>query len=75
VVDYVVIHELVHLKVKNHSKTFWDSVAALIPDYKHRMAWLKANRHLMTPFDPHPASPEEHGGEIAPNPTDKRHGH
>ena len=50
VVDYVVIHELAHLKVKNHSKTFWDFVAALMPDYKRRVAWLKANRHLMTPF-------------------------
>ncbi len=48
VVDYVVIHELVHLKVKNHSKTFWDAVAVLMPDYKRRMAWLKSNRHLMT---------------------------
>jgi predicted metal-dependent hydrolase len=48
VVDYVVIHELVHLRVKNHSKTFWDAVAALMPDYKRRMAWLKSNRHLMS---------------------------
>jgi hypothetical protein len=47
VVDYVVIHELAHLKVKNHSKIFWDGVAALMPDYKRRMAWLKTNRHLM----------------------------
>lgn len=43
VIDYVVVHELVHLKVKNHSKVFWDSVAALMPDYKQRLAWLKAN--------------------------------
>lgn len=48
VIDYVVIHELVHLKVKNHSKTFWDAVATLMPDYKSHMAWLKANRHWMT---------------------------
>ena len=47
VVDYVVIHELVHLRVHNHSKTFWEGVAALIPDYKHRVAWLKANGSLM----------------------------
>ena len=48
VVDYVVVHELVHLKVKNHSRTFWDHVAALMPDYKRHVAWLKANRHWMT---------------------------
>lgn len=47
VVDYVVIHELVHLKVHNHSKTFWDSVAALMPDYKRRMAWLKKHSAAM----------------------------
>jgi predicted metal-dependent hydrolase len=47
VVDYVVIHELVHLRVHNHSKTFWDSVAALMPDYKRHMAWLKANSARM----------------------------
>lgn len=50
VVDYVVIHELVHLKVHNHSKTFWDSVAALMPDYKRRMNWLKTNSARMTQF-------------------------
>jgi predicted metal-dependent hydrolase len=48
VLDYVVVHELVHLKVKNHSKAFWDAVAALMPDYKDRMAWLKSNQHWMT---------------------------
>lgn len=51
VVDYVVIHELVHLKVKNHSKTFWDHVAALMPDYKRHVAWLKSNRYWMTLLD------------------------
>lgn len=48
VIDYVVIHELVHLKVKNHSKNFWDGVAALMPDYKRRMAWLKTHAQSMT---------------------------
>jgi len=48
VVDYVVLHELVHLKVKNHSKTFWSSVAALMPDYKRHVNWLKKNGRLLT---------------------------
>ena len=48
VIDYVVIHELVHLKVKNHSKTFWGSVAALMPDYKRHVTWLKKNGGLLT---------------------------
>jgi predicted metal-dependent hydrolase len=48
VVDYVVVHELAHLKIKNHSKTFWAAVAALLPDYKRRVAWLKANGKFLT---------------------------
>jgi predicted metal-dependent hydrolase len=48
VIDYVVLHELVHLKVKNHSKTFWGSVAALMPEYKRHVAWLKKNGTLLT---------------------------
>jgi len=43
VIDYVVIHELVHTQVHNHSRTFWNKVAALMPDYKPRLAWLKKN--------------------------------
>jgi predicted metal-dependent hydrolase len=50
VVDYVVIHELVHLRVHNHSKDFWDGVAELMPDYKRHIAWLKSNGGLMTWF-------------------------
>ena len=43
VVDYVILHELVHTQVRNHSRTFWGRVASLMPDYKRRMAWLKKN--------------------------------
>jgi predicted metal-dependent hydrolase len=43
VVDYVVLHELVHTQIKNHSKTFWNKVGELMPDYKVRLAWLKKN--------------------------------
>jgi predicted metal-dependent hydrolase len=43
VIDYVIIHELAHLNVKNHSKAFWQAVAALLPDYKKHVAWLKKN--------------------------------
>jgi len=48
VVDYVVLHELVHTQIHNHSKTFWNKVAKLMPDYKPRLAWLKKNgKYLM----------------------------
>ncbi len=41
VIDYVIIHELAHIRVKNHSKNFWNLVASLMPDYKKHLGWLK----------------------------------
>ena len=43
VIDYVVVHELCHLAVPNHSPRFWRKVAQVIPDYLHRQKWLKDN--------------------------------
>ncbi len=40
-VDYVVLHEICHLKHMNHSKKFWDMVASYMPDYKEAEAELK----------------------------------
>ena len=34
--EYVIIHELAHIKHKNHSKKFWDLVEEFCPDYKQR---------------------------------------
>ena len=39
--DYIVIHELCHLKEMNHSKNFWALVAQTIPDYRDRRRQLK----------------------------------
>ena len=47
VIDYVIIHELVHIKIKNHSKKFWDLVGILISDYKSKRNWLKENGFTM----------------------------
>lgn len=47
IVDYVVVHELVHLQVRNHSKDFWERVSMLIPDYKQHRLWLKNNGYLL----------------------------
>lgn len=43
VLDYVVVHELVHLKYKNHTTAFWNEIDKLIPDYQERKQWLKIN--------------------------------
>ena len=40
-VDYVVVHELAHLKELNHSKKFWAVVECYMPDYKSRRAMLR----------------------------------
>ncbi len=43
VADYVIIHELCHIKAPNHSKKFWDLVASFLPDYRDRRKWLQEN--------------------------------
>ena len=41
VIDYVVVHELAHIKEHNHSDRFWAVVANILPDYKMKQAKLK----------------------------------
>lgn len=41
VVDYVILHELVHLKIKNHSSVFWNAVTEHCPNWRIHRAWLK----------------------------------
>jgi predicted metal-dependent hydrolase len=41
IIDYVVVHELSHLRVMNHSPLFWDTVRTVVPDYAQRRAQLK----------------------------------
>lgn len=41
VIDYVIIHELCHLKEMNHSQKFWKLVEEIIPDYKTQKKLLK----------------------------------
>ncbi len=48
VIDYVIIHELMHRKQLNHSAAFWREVAQRIPDYKQDERWLKTNSHQMS---------------------------
>jgi predicted metal-dependent hydrolase len=41
VIDYIIIHELVHLKELNHSKKFWSIVAGYCPQWREHRKWLR----------------------------------
>jgi predicted metal-dependent hydrolase len=41
--DYVLIHELMHLRQMNHSPAYWALVAAACPDYREARAWLRVH--------------------------------
>lgn len=45
IIDYVIVHELMHIIEKNHSPQFWQRVAAVLPGYKTQRHWLKDNHH------------------------------
>ena len=47
VADYVVVHELAHTQVYNHTPEFWREVARFVPDYKAKREWLKKHRAEM----------------------------
>ena len=40
VLEYVVVHELAHLKHRSHGDAFWDYLAAVLPDYERAKGWL-----------------------------------
>ena len=42
IIDYIIVHELCHRIHMNHSKEFWAEVERVIPDYKERRKYLKA---------------------------------
>jgi len=46
-VEYVVVHELAHIKQHNHSKEFWKVVYKYLPDYKEREEKIKAFEKLI----------------------------
>lgn len=53
VLDYVVVHELAHLKELNHSKKYWRIVETYCPDHKVHRKWLRDNgRYLRLPNTP-----------------------
>jgi predicted metal-dependent hydrolase len=47
IVDYVVVHELIHIGQPDHSKKFWGKVRKIMPDFERRRKWLHENEHLL----------------------------
>lgn len=47
VVDYVVVHELAHLRVEQHTRRFWTLVQEQVPDYPEHVEWLEENSAQM----------------------------
>ena len=47
VLEYAVVHELCHLRHRNHDKAFWSLVGSIMPDYEARKTWLERNEHML----------------------------
>ncbi|WP_413205036.1 M48 family metallopeptidase [Rhodospirillum sp. A1_3_36] len=47
VLEYAVVHELCHLRHRNHGKAFWSLVGSILPDWASRKAWLDRNEHFL----------------------------
>ncbi len=43
IIDYIVVHELAHIKQANHSVKFWEMVGSVLPNYAEKKEWLRLN--------------------------------
>lgn len=43
IIDYIVVHELCHIRQRNHSDAYWNEVDKVMPDYAERKEWLRRN--------------------------------
>ncbi|MDP4092139.1 MAG: SprT family zinc-dependent metalloprotease [Bacillota bacterium] len=46
-IDYVAVHELAHVRQKNHSRYFWEEVEKIMPGYNKGRKWLRQNQKLL----------------------------
>lgn len=44
ILDYVIIHELCHKKIPNHSARYWNLLHRFVPDYETKIKWLAENK-------------------------------
>ena len=47
VLEYAVVHEICHLRHRNHDPEFWQLVGQILPDWEARKVWLDRNEHLL----------------------------
>ena len=47
IVDYVTAHEVCHLKIPNHSQSYWKLLFSVMPDYEERKVWLRINKQYL----------------------------
>ena len=47
VIDYIIIHELCHLKIKNHSQRYWNLLRKFMPNYLEKKNWLERNSKFL----------------------------
>ena len=43
VIDYIILHEICHVKINDHSHHYWDLVRKYMPSYQEKIDWLNAN--------------------------------
>ena len=46
-IDYLIVHELAHLKQMNHSHKFWELIASVMPEYEKAKRWLKDHQIII----------------------------
>lgn len=47
VLDYIIIHELCHKKIPNHSHKFWNLLSQIMPNYEYQKTWLDLNGKMI----------------------------
>ena len=47
VIDYIVVHELLHIRIKNHSGNFWGMFESVMPHFQDHRQWLDENRYCL----------------------------
>lgn len=48
VLDYIIVHEMAHLRYLNHSPAFWNEIDKILPNYTQYQEWLKHNGAMMS---------------------------